>query len=114
MVERKIEYFGEYFSRFEASLPNHTRKQLKKELIYLKIIDKLSSDWVKHIRDGVYELRFMSCGNSYRVFFIFEANRIVILFHGFQKKKRKTPKEEIDKALLLKEKYYEQRGRQNS
>ncbi len=44
--------------------------------------------------------------NIYRVFFIFDEGRIVVLFHGFQKKSQKTPKEEIEKALKIKEAYY--------
>lgn len=31
---------------------------------------------------------------------------IVILFNGFQKKSQKTPKQEIDKAINLKNQYY--------
>jgi phage-related protein len=30
----------------------------------------------------------------------------VILFNGFQKKSQKTPKKEIDKALKLKQEYF--------
>jgi phage-related protein len=45
-------------------------------------------------------------GNIYRIFFIFDEGKIVILFNGFQKKTQKTPESEIDKALKIKEKYY--------
>jgi phage-related protein len=41
------------------------------------------------------------------VFFIFDAGRIVVLFNGFQKKTQKTPKKEIEKALKIKNEYYE-------
>ena len=44
--------------------------------------------------------------NIYRVFFIFDEGNIVVLFNGFQKKKQKTPKGEIDKALRIKNEYY--------
>lgn len=39
-------------------------------------------------------------------FFIFDGNSIVILFNGFQKKTQKTPTNEIEKALKIKEAYY--------
>ena len=59
------------------------------------------------IRDGLYELRTEYNGNIYRVFFIFDEGKIVVLFNGFQKKTQKTPTSEITKALKIKEEYYE-------
>lgn len=66
----------------------------------------LSRKFVKMVRDGVFELRTEYNGNIYRVFFIFDGNSIVILFNGFQKKTQKTPTNEIEKALKIKEAYY--------
>lgn len=48
-------------------------------------------------------------GNIYRVFFIFDGDKIVVLFNGFQKKTQKTPVSEIDKALKIKKEYYDNR-----
>ncbi len=45
-------------------------------------------------------------GNIYREFFIFDDGQIVVLFNGFQKKTQKTPNNEIEKALKIKEAYY--------
>ena len=42
----------------------------------------------------------------YHVFFILDDGNIVILFNGFQKKSQKTPKQEIEKAINLKNQYY--------
>ena len=39
--------------------------------------------------------------------FIFDNGNIVVLFNGFQKKSQKTPQNEIEKALKIKEAYYE-------
>lgn len=51
-----------------------------------------------------YEQSLMA---TYRVFFIFDGGRIVVLFNGFQKKTQKTPSNEITKAMKIKEEYYE-------
>ena len=67
----------------------------------------MPTKFVKHIRDGLYELRTEYNGNIYRVFFIFDEGNIVVLFNGFQKKTQKTPSSEIAKALMIKERYYE-------
>ena len=63
--------------------------------------------FIKVIRDGLYELRISYNGNIYRIFFIFDEGQIVVLFNGFHKKTQKTPSSEIDKALKIKEEYYE-------
>ena len=76
-------------------------------MVLLKTQDRLPTKFVKHIRDGLYELRTEFNGNIYRVFFIFDGGRIVVLFNGFQKKTQKTPSNEITKALKIKEEYYE-------
>jgi phage-related protein len=69
----------------------------------------LSLKYVKAIRDGLFELRIEYQGNIYRIFFIFDEGNIVILFNGFQKKSKKTPLKEIEKALRLKQEYYERK-----
>lgn len=61
---------------------------------------------MKHIQEGLFELRAMYNGNIYRVFFCFDEDKIVVLFNGFQKKTQKTPKDEIEKALRIKMEYY--------
>jgi len=45
--------------------------------------------------------------NIYRVFFIFDNDKVVVLFNGFQKKTQKTPPNEIEKAIQIKNEYYE-------
>lgn len=56
--------------------------------------------------DGLYELRVEFESNIYRIFCCFEKGNLVVLFNGFQKKSQKTPKNEIDLALRLKEEYF--------
>jgi phage-related protein len=53
-------------------------------------------------------------GNIYRIFFIFDEGKVVVLFNGFQKKTQKTPQNEIDKALKIKEKCYADKQSRNN
>lgn len=69
--------------------------------------------FIKFIRDGLYELRLEFNSNIYRVFFIFDDGQVVVLFNGFQKKSQKTPSSEIEKALKIKEAYYEDKRSQD-
>lgn len=47
---------------------------------------------------SLWELRIVG-GDSIRIFYITQADRVFLLLHGFQKKKQKTDKKEIDIAL---------------
>jgi len=69
------------------------------------------SKFVKHIRDGLYELRIEYAGSIYRIFFCFDSGNLVVLFHGFQKKTKKTPLGEIEKAFNLMKEYYESKSK---
>jgi len=105
-MRRKIKTYGGYFERFIETL-------LPKELIKLNYIislletsDRIPIKFIKYMRDGLYELRMEYESNSYRVFFIFDKDCIVVLFNGFQKKTQKTSENVINKALKIKEEYY--------
>lgn len=106
-MKRRIITFGRYFSEFMEGLTAKEREKVDYGLVLLKTQDRLPTKFVKHIRDGLYELRTEYNGNIYRVFFIFDEGNIVVLFNGFQKKTQKTPSSEITKALMIKERYYE-------
>ena len=77
-------------------------------------MDRLPVKFVKHLRDGIFEIRTEYEGNIYRVFFIFDEGNIVVLFNGFQKKTQKTPQKELEKALKIKEAYYADKQSSNS
>lgn len=106
-MKRRIFTFGRYFVEFMERLTAKEREKVDYGLVLLKTQDRLPSKFVKHIRNGLYELRTEYDGNIYRVFFVFDEDKIVVLFNGFQKKTQKTPLSEINKALKIKEDYYE-------
>ena len=95
-MKRRIITFGRYFNEFIEGLTAKEREKVDYGMVLLKTQDRLPAKFVKHIRDGLYELRTEYNGNIYRVF-----------FNGFQKKKQKTPAGEITKALKIREEYYE-------
>ncbi len=94
-MKRRIITFGRYFGEFMEGLTAKEREKVDYGLVLLKTQDRLPTKFVKHIRDGLYELRTEYNGNIYRVFFIFDEGNIVVLFNGFQKKTQKTPSSEI-------------------
>ena len=112
-MKRKILTYGGYFEAFMATLKEKEQEKIQYGLLLLKSQDRLSKKFVKHIKDGIYELRTEYGGNIYRVFFIFDDGQIVVLFNGFQKKTQKTPANEIEKAIKIKEAYYADKQSQN-
>lgn len=104
--QRIIQTYGGYFEYFMSTLTAKEQEKIKYGLLLLATQDKISTRFVKFIRDGIFELRTDYNGNIYRVFFIFDNGNIVVLFNGFQKKTQKTPESEIKKALKIKEEYY--------
>ena len=112
-MKRRILTYGGYFEAFMETLKEKEQEKIQYGLLLLKTQDRLPKKFVKLIRDGLYELRTEYGGNIYRVFFIFDDGKIVVLFNGFQKKTQKTPTKEIDKALRIKEEYYADKQSQN-
>lgn len=104
--ERQILYYKDYFMSFYRSLSEGAQKKFDYSLAMLKIQERVSTRFVKFIRDGIYELRATHDGNIYRAFFIFDDGNVVMLFNGFQKKTQKTPESEIKKAVQIKNDYY--------
>ena len=105
-MDRKIVTYGGYFERFMQGLTEKEQQKIKYGLLLLKSQDKISTRFVKYIREGIYELRTLYNGNIFRVFFIFDYGNIVVLLNWFQKKIQKTPEREIELAIKIKESYY--------
>lgn len=106
--ERKIIAYKNYYRDFMDTLSMGARKKIHYALDLLASEEKVSGKFVKYLTDGIYELRAEYEGNIYRMFFIFDKGNIIVLFNGFQKKTQKTPSNEIDKAIKLKNEYYGQ------
>lgn len=105
-MDRKIFTYGGYFERFMQTLTDQEQQKVKYGLLLLKSQDKVSTRFVRYIRNGIYELRTLYNGNIFRVFFIFDDGNVVVLFNGFRKKTQKIPQNEIESAINIKESYY--------
>ncbi len=112
-MKRKIRTYGGYFESFMQNLSEMEQEKVQYGLLLLKTQGRVPKKFVKFIREGIYELRTEYGGNIYRVFFIFDEGNIVVLFNGFQKKTQKTPHDEIEKAIKIKEAYYADKQSQN-
>lgn len=62
--------------------------------------------------DGLFEIRVEYESDIFRIFCCFDKGKLIVLFNGFQKKSQKTPKKEIEKAMRLKQAYFQSKNQQ--
>jgi phage-related protein len=66
----------------------------------------LSYPYVEKIgRTGIRELRMKHSSDYYRIFYFAAKGRKVVFLHAFLKKSKKTPKNEIERAIKLMDDY---------
>lgn len=70
-------------------------------------LQRVPETYLKHIEntEGLYEIRIQAGSDIFRIFCFFDKGKLVVLANGFQKKMQKTPKNEIELALKIKEQY---------
>ena len=106
--KREIIVHGDYFAEFYDKQVSSVRQKINYVLNLLRIEEHIPSRFFRNIENvrGLFEIRIEMESNIFRIFCCFDEGKLVILFNGFQKKTQKTPSEEIEKALKIKEAYY--------
>lgn len=107
-IERKIIFFGTHFIDFYLEQSSKIQEKIEYVLWVIRQVEKVSRKFLCLIEgtDGLYEVRVEYNSNIYRIFCCFDQGNLVILFNGFQKKSQRTPPGEIEKALKLKNEYF--------
>ena len=85
------------------------KNKVDEVLFMIRIAERIPSKFFQHMTgtDGLFEIRIEYRSNIYRIFCCFDEGNLVVLFNGFQKKSQKTPKKEIERALRIKEEYFD-------
>jgi len=109
---RKVILFKRYFDDFFDKQPRKVQEKLYWSINVLRKVVDIPKNHLKSLSgtDGLMEMRTQFGGNIYRVFCFFDEGKIVVLMNGFQKKAEKTPQNEIDRALRIREEYYAEKG----
>ena len=106
----EVEYLEEAQSYIDT-MPDKAREKLfyNISLVSMGVID--SRIFKKLVESGIWEFRVEYKSNEYRLLSFWDKTRssIVVATHGFDKKTRKTPKQEIEHAESIREKYYNTR-----
>jgi phage-related protein len=109
---RTVEAYKNYFAEFLEGLKQPVRDKIFWTLRLIETVPRISERYLKKLSgtDGLYEIRVESGSNIFRIFCFFDDGKLIILLNGFTKKSQKTPKREIDRALQLREQYYEEKS----
>jgi len=104
---RKIVFYKEYFQEFFSAQKDKVKDKIIWTLTLIEEIELVSENYLKHLEgtDGLYEIRVQLGNDIFRIFCFFDAGKLIIITNGFQKKTQKTPKQEIEKALKIKQDY---------
>jgi phage-related protein len=104
---RTIVFYKEYFQTFFSIQNDKVKAKIIWTLTLIEEIERVSGHYLKHIEgtDGLYEIRLQSGNDLFRIFCFFDSGNLIIITSGFQKKTQKTPKQEIEKALKIKQDY---------
>lgn len=62
-MERRLFTYGGYFEAFMSTLKEKKQEKIQYGLLLLKTQDRLSTKFIKLIKDGLYELRTEYGGN---------------------------------------------------
>ncbi len=110
-TQRQIIFHEHYFTDFYLEQTEKVQEKIEYVFKVIQTVQKVPKKFLDHLTgtDGLYELRIEFESNIYRIFCCFDKGNLVVLFNGFQKKSQKTPKNEIDLALKLKDEYFNQK-----
>jgi phage-related protein len=109
-MARRIVFYKSYFQDFYDAQTEKVRLKIDFVLDLIQVLDKIPEKFFKHMEntDGLYEIRIKVGSNIFRIFSFFDEGNLVIAINGFQKKTDKTPKNEIERALKIKENYFKE------
>ena len=106
---RQIIFHGDYFLDFYKDLDVKVKTKIQYVFELIKQINRVPEKFLAPMTgyDGLFEIRIEYQSNIYRVFCCFDKRLLVVLLNGFQKKTQKTPKDEIERAMRLKNEYFQ-------
>lgn len=105
---RTIIFYQHYFEDFFLKQRQKVRDKIIWTFGLIEDLAQVPENYLKHLEgtDGLYEIRVQQGSDIFRIFCFFDKGKLIIVTSGFQKKTQKTPKNEIEKALKIKEEYY--------
>lgn len=105
--KRTIIFYKDYFQVFFEKQNKKVKAKIVWTFNLIEDLQRVPETYLKHLEDtnGLYEIRVQLGSEIFRIFCFFDKGQLVVLTNGFHKKTQKTPKQEIELALKIKEEY---------
>ncbi len=110
---RQIKFYKGYFIKFYQSLPELVQKKYEYVFVVVTQAERIPIKFFKKIsgKENLIEIRIESNSNIFRTFCCLDGQNVVVLFNSFQKKTEKAPANQFNRAIRLKDEYYEEKKR---
>jgi phage-related protein len=108
---RTIRTYKGYTVEFLDTQPNKVRDKIIWTFQLIEEIEVVPITYLKHIEDGIYEVRIKLGSNIFRIMSFFDNENLILTINGFQKKTQKTPKSEIVKAKKIRKEYEQEKSK---
>jgi len=104
---RTIIFYKDYFDDFFVKQKSKVKEKIIWTFELIEELPRVPVLYLRHIEnaDNLYEIRVQFGNEIFRIFCFFDRGTLVVLLNGFQKKSKKTPNQEIDKAIKIKKEY---------
>jgi phage-related protein len=103
--------YKHYFKDFYKTLDKKSKRKVDWTIKLIEHQQFVPIEYFKKLTDtdDIWEIRVKLGSNIFRIFCFFDEENLIILENGFQKKKQKTPKSEIEKAERIKKEYFNEK-----
>ncbi len=108
---RNLVFYKHFFWDFYNEQTEDVQEKIDWTIILVQQLPRIPEKFFKHLEgtDGLFEIRVQVGSNIFRIFCFFDAGNIVVIGNGFQKKTQKTPKNELELAVKIKQEYFNER-----
>lgn len=103
----------DYFLDFYSKQDLKTKEKIDFVLDLIRNVERVPIKFLKYLEgtDGLYEVRVLTHKSNIRIFSFFDEGNLVILINGFIKKTDKTPKNELELGIRLKNEYFSEKSK---
>lgn len=110
-IIRTVIFYKTYFHEFFSNLRSKAQEKILWTIDLLEELEIIPEIYLKHIEGtkGLYKVRVKQGSDIFRIFSFFDEGKLIVLANGFQKKTKKTPQKEIEKALKIMAEYEEEK-----
>jgi phage-related protein len=110
---RQIFFYKNHFVDFYKNQTDDVKKKFDWTLQLIATVQNIPRKYFQNMEGshGLFEIRVEVGSNIFRAFAFFDKGNLIIVANAFQKKTRKTPKSEIEKADIIRKKYFYEKAK---